>query len=297
MRLLVRHCGCLALACLLARSACCAEAEPAPRAGADAATVKAAANKLGLLARMLEGDTMARRVDASGNAVAQESFKLARAAHQRAVAQQAQGDAAAADQSANEALRLLREALKAADSKSIDEAKRKADYQARRERVQGFREAYARIQAEKTRSRGGMLDEQQLDELVAQAEAQARQGRYDEGSQLLARASALLEQALTRLRDKETLVHELKFASVEEELQYERNRNQSYALLLDIVVAEKNTPGLQDLVQGALSANQAARARAEAAEQGADVRAALRILEGATAALAQALRAAGVPVP
>lgn len=305
MRLLGRQWSCLALACAIARSACCAEAQPGPRpegeaasrASGEAAAERAAASKLALLAKMLEGDALAKRVEASGNAAAQDGFKQARAAHQRAAQAQAQGDFVGADRSANEALRLLRETLKAADAKSVDAVRSKADYQARHERVQGFRDAYTRIQAEKTRSRGGMLDEQALDELVSQAEAQARHGHYDDGSRLLARASALLEQALTQLRDKETLVHELKFASVEEELQYERNRNQSYALLLDIVVAEKQNPGLQDLVQRALGANQAARTRAEAAEQSADVRGALRILEGATAALAQALRSAGVPVP
>lgn len=296
---LSRCCGCLALACLLVRSACCAEPETAPRAGGEAVAPAraAAASKLGLLAKMLEGDAMNKRVAASGNAVAQEKMQQARAAHQSALALQAGGDHAGAEAGANDALRLLREALKAADNRTVDEERAKADYAARRERVLGFRDAYLRIQAEKSRARGGVLDDDQLNALITQAESLARQGRHEEGSQLLARAGGMLEQALTRLRDKETLVHELKFASVEEELQYERNRNQSYALLLDLVVSEKRTAGLQEMVRKAIAENQAARARADATASGSDARGALKILEGATATLAQTLRAAGVPVP
>lgn len=300
----VRRClawqwGGLALACVLAKVACGGDLDTLPQAERDVtpAVKAAAASKLGLLGRMLEGDVMTKRVESSGNPLAQEKLHQARAVHQRAAAQQGAGAFSAADQSANEALRLVREALKAADNKVVDAARLKAEFQSRRERVLGFRDAYTRIQAEKTRSRGGMLDEGELETLVTQADALARQGRWEEGGQLLARAGVLLEQALTRLRDKETLVHELKFASAEEELQYERNRNHSYALLLDLVVSEKRTAGLPELVQRAVAANQAALARADEAVRASDTSGALRILEGATAALAQTLRMAGLPVP
>lgn len=296
-----RQWGCIALSSALLQGAVPTHLEAARIAAADEAAAPAKGgveSKLALLARMLDSDQVAQRIAAAPDPQARAKLDEARAARARAIELMGREHYGAAEQAANDALRLLREAMRAVSASTRDEASLRADYQARLDRVRGFREAYERIQSEKSRARGGVLDEGALDALVAQAGQQARAGHYQEASALLNRASAFLETALTRLRDRETLVHELKFASVEEELRYERDRNQSYVLLLEIVIAEQKVQtGARATVQRAIESNLQARAQADEAARRADTKSALQILETATHALSQALRQAGVPVP
>jgi ElaB/YqjD/DUF883 family membrane-anchored ribosome-binding protein len=167
-----------------------------------------------------------------------------------------------------------------------------------RTRVAGFREAYARINAEKARSRGGVLDEPALDGLLARAEKLLHEGNYKESLASLTRAAVMVESALMQIRNQETLVHELKFNSPEEEYAYERRRNQSYEMLVEMAMTEGKLASVsQEVGTAAMRENRAARERAEAALKAGQAKAGSRGLETATGRLMQVLRAGGLPLP
>ena len=73
------------------------------------------------------------------------------------------------------------------------------------------------------------------------AEALAQKGDYLAANKHLFQAANLVEAALTRARDKETLVHQLKFETPEDEYAYELQRNNSNQLLI-VVVKRKKPP-------------------------------------------------------
>ena len=115
---------------------------------------------------------------------------------------------------------------------------------------------------------------------------------------LWACATLLLELTLTRLRDRETLVQTLEFATVEDEFRYERNRNRSYEMLVEIVLGERSlSPRARADAVATLAVNRGVREQADGLAAGGDARGALKVLEDSTGHLVTALRAAGVPIP
>lgn len=286
----------LALA-LAAEVSCGSGSASGERNGGTAAEWAGLCSKLQLLGRTLDGDAAAR-VEASGSREASQLLGLARQLNETAQQLQRGGDLASADDRANEALRTLGRALRAVPAPQEQADRWRAKYEEVRARVAGFRKAYARIVAENSRTRGGVLDESEVDALTLRAERLGRDGQYREGAALMERAAGMIETALTRLQDRETLVHELKFDSAEQEFAYESQRNLSYELLLELAVAEGRLDSVApDARAAALQHNRVARERAEAVLRAGEVRAGIEMLETATAALVRVLRTAGLALP
>lgn len=271
----------------------------APPAGDEAkspAAGRALEAKLQLIMRIIDTETAA--IEASGNRDAIEQLEAAVRMRKAAVDARLRHDDAEADGHASGALRALGQALRAARSGQADAAAWRSRYYEVSARVAGFREAYARINAEMARTRGGVLDEPALDALVSQAQTQLQQGSYRESVATLVRAAVMVESALMQMRDKQTLVHELRFNSPDEEYAYEGSRNQSYEMLLQLAMTEGRLASVsQEAGVAALRDNSVARERAQAALHAGDAKAGIRLLEAATADLMQVLRAGGMPLP
>lgn len=289
----------LLLVWLAAQSAAQAGAAAVPPADDEAksgAAARALEGKLKLIARLIDSETSA--IEASGNRDAIEQLQAALRLRQAALDARSRNDDVAADGRANEALRALGQALRAVRSGRNDASAWRSRYDEVRTRVAGFREAYARINAEKARSRGGVLDEPALDGLLARAEKLLHEGNYKESLASLTRAAVMVESALMQIRNQETLVHELKFNSPEEEYAYERRRNQSYEMLVEMAMTEGKLASVsQEVGTAAMRENRAARERAEAALKAGEAKAGSRVLETATGGLMQVLRAGGLPLP
>jgi hypothetical protein len=289
----------LLLVWLTAQSAAQAGAAAVPPADDEAksgAAARALEGKLKLIARLIDSETSA--IEASGNRDAIEQLHAALRLRQAALDARSRNDDVAADGRANEALRALGQALRAVRSGRNDASAWRSRYDEVRTRVAGFREAYARINAEKARSRGGVLDEPALDGLLARAEKLLHEGNYKESLASLTRAAVMVESALMQIRNQETLVHELKFNSPEEEYAYERRRNQSYEMLVEMAMTEGKLASVsQEVGTAAMRENRAARERAEAALKAGQAKAGSRGLETATGRLMQVLRAGGLPLP
>lgn len=270
-----------------------APADDEAKSGAGARALEA---KLQLIARLIDTETAV--IEASGNRDAIEQLQAALRLRQAAVDAHSRNDDAAGDGRASEALRALGQALRAVRSRQNDAAAWRSRYHEVRARVAGFRQAYARINAEKARSRGGVLDEPALDDLISRAEKLMHEGSHKESVTTLTRAAVMVESALMQIRDKETLIHELKFNSPEEEYAYDRSRNQSYEMLVEIAITEGKLASVsQEAGTAAMRENRAARERAQAALRAGDAKAGIRMLETATAALMQVLREGGLPLP
>lgn len=261
-------------------------------------TEAAVDSKIALVTRMTAADGAADSVERSGDPAALERLARSRNTLGRAREARAGGRLAEADALVTEALADVSAALRKVRNPREAAAQARRQYDELRARVVGFNEAYVRVIAEKSRSRGGVLEEGEIENALRQAQALAREDRHAEAVTLLTREAERLELTLTRLRDRETLVQTLEFATIEDEFRYERNRNRSYEMLVEIVLGERSlSPRARADAVATLAVNRGAREQADGLAAGGDARGALKVLEDSTGRLVTALRAAGVPIP
>lgn len=269
-----------------------------PVAPARAADGGAAESKLRLLDSMLASPGTGGRLERSESVAVRERLASVRSLRVRAGEALEAGRAAEAETAVNLALKEMGAALRLAGNpeEQREAARRRASELV--DRVAGFRDAYRRVVAEKSRSRGGTLDEGALDEALERARHFVRDDRSGEAVALLTPWGERLETELTRLREKQTLVHELRFDSPEAEYAYERGRNHSYELLVGIALKDGGLAiRVRDAAMQAVRDNEEVRARADAAARDGAAADALHLLEQSTGTLIQMLRSAGMPIP
>jgi len=103
---------------------------------------------------------------------------------------------------------------------------------------------------------------------------------------------------LERLREGETLVRTLNFASKEEEYHYELDRNDTHRMLLQVLLSDrKKSAGVQNLIDNYVGRSSQLRDRAEGEAGNGAFGQAVDSLEEATKYLQRAIRSAGVYIP
>lgn len=176
--------------------------------------------------------------------------------------------------------------------------KRARDFSNKAKSVDVLLNAIERVAQEK----GGRPDVQQR-AIEIRRRAQAAQDLADKGEMQGAKVQldAVYEDAkleLERLREGETLVRTLHFASAEEEYRYELDRNDTHQMLLTVLTAERETsPGILQLIDGYRKDSTRLRAQAESEAGRGAFDLAVKSLEQATKFLQRAIRSAGVYIP
>lgn len=289
--------GVLASFALFSAQASADERPAAARIRELASQQKVLENKLTLIQRMLEGQS-AQRVYAADNSAAQEKLNEAKAAYARAVSAHDRQQIAKASYHADEALRLGGQAIREVAHQSPDSGQWVERYKDVHERVSAYYQAYARVLSDNSRTNSAAIAEDELDQLTVEAEKLARGGDYEQAVMKLSALAARLEVELVRLRHQQTLIHELKFDTIEEEYVYERERNRSYAMLLQMAISQLEMhPAAAIQPPKILQANESERERAESAARAGDAVQALKIIEAATNSMVQALRRTGMYLP
>ncbi|UCD68717.1 MAG: hypothetical protein JSW48_00980 [Betaproteobacteria bacterium] len=289
--------GVLASFALFSAQASADERPAAVRDRALASQQKVLENKLTLIKRMLEGQS-AQRVHAADNSAALEKLNAARVAYAEAVSAHDRQQIAKASYHAGEALRLGGQAIREVAHRSPDNGQWAERYKDVHERVRAYHQAYARVLSDNSRISSAAIPEDELNQLIVEAEKLARGGDYERAVTKLSALAARLEVELVRLRHQQTLIHELKFDTIEEEYVYERKRNRSYAMLLQMAIHEVEVrPAVSSQPTKTLQTNESERDRAESAARAGDPAQALKIIEAATNELVQALRKTGMYLP
>ncbi len=123
--------------------------------------------------------------------------------------------------------------------------------------------------------------------------------RYGDANAVLAESYKQSVTLVSQLRQGETVVSSLDFATPEEELAYERDRHESYRLLVAIMLNDKDrtSPELTELTDRYLQRSAQIREQAEALALAGDAVAAIGTMEQATGWLVRALRSGGFYVP
>ena len=188
---------------------------------------------------------------------------------------------------------LLTSALTAQAGHNTTHAPRPAQFQNLQGSIQALRAALVRIGEEKQLSDYTTPITEKTLQLEQAALQQLEQGDANGAQQQLALALDLIKTAIATLRNKETLIRSLDFATAQDEYLYEKQRYESYCALADLLIKNQSDTTSMQLRQQAQ--NTADAASQQASTQQFD--AALKTQEQSNRLVIQSIRRSGVYIP
>lgn len=171
------------------------------------------------------------------------------------------------------------------------------EYESRLRSVNALLDAYQRIATEKKLTKESKALQEQTTMLLGKASRSAAGRNYPAANDSLKVAYSQVRDALERLRGGETLVRSLNFATPEDEYRYELDRNDTYRMLIQMLIEEKKTMGVDARVQQFLDQAKAQRALAEREAGDGQFVQAIKTMEESTRSLIAAMRNAGIFIP
>lgn len=251
------------------------------------------------VATLIESSSAARQIESSGVAAARERRDNARLIHREASAALTAGDLVNADRLLNQAAREMMDGARLARPDQVTGEKSKRDFESRLESARALLTAQQRITQEKSAGRDAQNATRSIERQIAEAQAIAAQGRYDEARPILDKAYLTARVSIETLRRGDTLVRSLTFASKREEYDYEIDRNDTHSMLIKVLLADrKDASGAMPAGMQAFTDKAAALRRdAEGQARNGDHAAAIRLLEDSTRELVRAIRSGGIYIP
>lgn len=261
-------------------------------------TAESVERRLDSIGTLLERSSAARQVELSGVVQSIERRDRARDLHRQARVAHEAGRHAEAAELLTQAGRLMLEAVRAASAAAPSPAKARADYLNHSQSVSALLLAYERVAKEKGAGKAADDVIQTVKELTRTAARFADAADYEKAMEATQRAYLTAKAAVGNLRQGDTLVRSLQFASKEEEYRYEMDRNDTHQMLVKVLVEEKR--GIKPVdprVRNFLENAGRKRGLAEATAARRDFEGAIRQMEEATTELVRAIRAAGIFIP
>ena len=252
--------------------------------------------KLASTATLIESSSGAKQIEASGVPDAAAQRAKARDLHKRGAEALRAGDLAGASKLLDEASRAMFEGVRLAAPKQVADAKERTDYNARLESTRALVDAQKRIAAEKGGARAAE-PAQQAEALMAESEKLAAANQLAEAKSKVDQAYWIVKAAIGTMRNGDTLVRSLNFATPLEEYQYEIDRNDTHRMLVDMLLKDRRASGPDPMVDQAVASSTTLRKQAEGQASRNDHKTAIKTLEDSTRELVKAIRAAGVYIP
>jgi hypothetical protein len=253
--------------------------------------------KLVSTSALIESSSGAKQIESSGIAAAAVQRARARELHRQAGETLRAGQLEAASKLLDDASRAMFEGVRLAAPEQLVERKQRADFDARMESTRALLEAQKRISAEKSAGAPPGDLSRRVEALMAEAAELARGGRLVDARRTLDQAYLAVKAAIGSLRDGDTVVRSLSFASKAEEYVYEVDRNDTHRMLVQMLLKDKRGAGIDAMVEQAVAGAAKLRAQAEDEASRRDHEAAVRTLEQSTRELVKAIRGAGIYIP
>ena len=205
------------------------------------------------------------------------------------------GDKAAAKAYIDKAKATMLEASKTLGNKKLSQEKDQKDYQERYESVKALLDALDRVNKEKESTPS---HEKEIREKMIEAQKVYASGNIKQAKAIIDNAFNIAKQSLILLRDGDTLVRSLNFASKEEEYHYEIDRNNTHEMLVKVLLKERmNNPKVASQVNANMDKAHELRAQAEQLAKQGKFAEAVETMENATGQILRSIRAAGVYIP
>lgn len=251
------------------------------------------------VATLIEKSSAAKQMEASANPEALALRGKARELRQQAEEAYKNGNYANASRMLDQAAKLMFDGVRLASPEQVTGQKQQRDFDNRMESVKALLGAQKRISAEKRLGAKGAETSNAIEAQLRDAAALAAAGKLEQGRVLLDQVYLTTKQAIEGMRDGDTLVRSLHFASKEDEYVYEVDRNDTHKMLIKVLLEEKraSNAGLESMVQKYLDQAAVLRSNAEGMAAKKDFESGIRLLEDSTMELVRAIRSAGVYIP
>jgi hypothetical protein len=249
------------------------------------------------VAKLLEVSSGAKQVRASDNAEVINTYQEARSLFEKAGDS---SDTAQINMYLNMAVGKMYSAIKLSTSKSFGDDKFKRDYEQRLKSVDALTDAYQRIVDEKHAQEKGMIVLAQVAKHNVTAAGLSSRHDYQGGRAEVDISYNLLKSSIELLRGGDTLTRSLNFANAQEEYHYEKDRNDTHFMLVNLLVNDKlesKPQAFKDKVAQMLAeATKLQESAAQLARKGGH-KEAISTLEASTSLLVKAIRMGGIYIP
>ena len=171
------------------------------------------------------------------------------------------------------------------------------DYETKLRSIDALLEAQQRIAGEKANAKQKQEMKRTVTALLHSARDYATSNDYEHALQTVKQAYQIITASIEQMRGGETLVRTLHFETAEEEYHYELDRNDTYKMLIHMLVEDKKTMEVTERVQQFLDEANALRKLAGRQAKNGEFTEAIGSLEKATRNLIFAMRNAGFFIP
>lgn len=171
------------------------------------------------------------------------------------------------------------------------------EYETRLRSVHAMLEAQQRIADEKASTEQKEQLMRTVSALLNSAQDYAASADYEQAAKTVKQAYQIITASIEQLRGGETLVRTLNFETPEEEYHYELDRNDTYKMLIHMLVEDKKTMEVTDRIEQFLDQANALRQLAENQARSGEFVEAIKSLEQSTRNLIFAMRNAGFFIP
>lgn len=198
----------------------------------------------------------------------------------------------------DQSVKTMFTAIRRATPVSLGNNKLKHDFDKYKKSVNALSKAFNRIADEQKNYTSKEKINSQLDKILARANKLIIARKYAPAKTELDKAYHLLKVSIESLRDGQTLVRSLNFATPKEEYHYELDRNNTHKMLIKILLDGKdNSAYTKKMI---MKFTQKAKSLGILAEQAAhenNFEQAIGLLEQSTKQLVRAIRSAGIYIP
>ncbi len=243
---------------------------------------------------LLEKSSAASRVAKSENNEVKTLYENARKLYSQARKAFEDGDSDQTILRLNQAVAEMTRAVQLAGSGEGKLKKREDAYQERLNSIESLLAAFERIIEEKSMNDSAGISHA-VRHHIDQASASIAGGDVLKARQQLDAGYQLVTNALEELRQGETLVRSLNFASMEEEFIYEIDRNDTHKMLIEVLVSEKAKSN--QMASAFIEKATALRIEAEKYSTKGNFELAIKAIEESTQNLVRAIRSSGVYIP
>jgi tetratricopeptide (TPR) repeat protein len=171
------------------------------------------------------------------------------------------------------------------------------DYETKLRSINALLEAQQRIADEKANVEQKQQLKRTVSALLNSAADYAAANDYEQAAKTVKQAYQIITASIEQLRGGETLVRTLHFETPEEEYHYELDRNDTYQMLIHMLVEDKKTMDVTERVQQFLDQARALRKLGERQAENGEFDTAIKSLEQSTRNLIFAMRNAGFFIP
>lgn len=255
-------------------------------------------SRMSFVEKLVFESSAAANIEYSGNPQAEEIRRLAEQHFERAREFRDAGNFPAAEAALNDSIRAMQKAVQSLDEPGIASDKEREDFATRRGTVEAMLAAHRRISEEKgTMSRHREL-RVSIERQLEASDEQLNSGRTGEAQASLDAVYQEVTAAVEVLRNGDTLIRELNFATEEDEYLYELDRNDTHQMLIQVLLTERmEDERLRSTADDFIAKAHTLRDEAEKAAAKRRHAEAITLLERSTTELIRAIRSAGIYIP